>query len=164
MQTARERGQFNSAREPFGTLSVSEGPFFKSNTMTSTRFIMRLMIGELGDRTIPSAFRAEKPVADASNAYCRRQKWVLHFLKMLSISVTRIPVFFRKVVGTAARTFGPLPDGEQGGYCEPRSSEKGVTAKAKPDDRVFLRPRPFANPLIARWRFLERAAQIEPLE
>ena len=28
------------------------------------------------------------------------------------------------------------------------------------DDRVFLRPRPLVNPLIARWRFLERLAAI----
>jgi hypothetical protein len=37
-----------------------------------------------------------------------------------------------------------------------RRSHESFWAKDDGDDRVFLRPRPLVNPLIARWRFLER--------
>jgi hypothetical protein len=40
-----------------------------------------------------------------------------------------------------------------------QSSRKGDRAKDDTWDRVFLRPRPLVNPLIARWRFLERLAE-----
>ena len=47
----------------------------------------------------------------------------------------------------------------KGHAVEPVQSSRNVEpVKDDANGLVFLRPRPFVNPLIARWRFLERMA------
>lgn len=55
------------------------------------------------------------------------------------------------ISGALVGAFGAIVLGEVEGESE-------VASDSNRDGRIFLRPRPRINPLIARWRFLERTA------
>jgi|SRR5579872_2337483 len=151
--------------EPFGTLVVAEGLLSmrlgqEETGMTSTRFVMRLMIGSIGDRTIPRAFRVEgrlAETADVRDQVTLRRSWLT---RVCSWAASHIVALYR-AADAVVRAFGPPFDESE---LSPRTNVSKMNPESADEhrgDRVFLRPQPLANPVIARWRFLERTAEVD---
>ncbi len=77
--------------------------------MTSTRFVLRLMIGSIGDRTISRAFRADHSTA-ASAELRNRDKARRSWLKRACYSSASLFKALYKAADSAVRAFGPTVD------------------------------------------------------
>lgn len=76
--------------------------------MTSTRFVMRLMIGSIGDRTVSRAFRADS--AGVESADLDKDSLRSSSLKRACSSAVSLFKAFYKAGDTVVRAFGPAVD------------------------------------------------------
>ncbi len=124
--------------------------------MTSTRFVMRLMIGSIGDRTVSPAFRIEKSAVESAEScgpVALRRSW----LKRISRWAARSARNLYRAADTIMRAFGPQVADSKWSSQTKRPTITGVCRPALLEHRateVCVANKPSGEEILSRKAFI----------